>query len=245
MVTSAKKLVTRGVGAITRRLFGLEFDDVAALGCSVVRRVETNEALVGLSFDDGPSDYGTPAILDILSEFECRATFFVIGKNVLRHRRLARRILDEGHEIGSHGHSHLDFHWSSPLAARRDVRLAQDAIRTVTAAEARLLRAPFGHFRIDLAWWSRRVGLTHLVGWDISPRWNETVGERIATYVLERIRCGSIVALHDAFDVQPSDSNGYVAATSKGLPRILEGIRERGLAPVTVSRLLECSATRG
>src|SRR5699024_1787705 len=61
-----------------------------------------NEKYVALTFDDGPSKEVTPRILDILSQHGAVATFFMLGSQVDYYPDIAKRVADEGHEIGNH-----------------------------------------------------------------------------------------------------------------------------------------------
>ncbi|MBO4205150.1 glycosyltransferase [Micromonospora echinofusca] len=98
---------------------------------------------IALTFDDGPDPEWTPRVLDVLRRHRAHATFFVVGARVNEHPELVRRILDEGHEIGSHTFTHAD------LAAvpqwRRDLELSltRKAIAGATGQEATLYRPPF------------------------------------------------------------------------------------------------------
>lgn len=69
---------------------------------NILYRVETQKALVALSFDDGPHAEFTPQVLEILERYEAKATFFLIGERALRHPELVARIQAAGHEIGNH-----------------------------------------------------------------------------------------------------------------------------------------------
>lgn len=64
------------------------------------------EKIAYLTFDDGPTLKSTPKILDILSEENVKATFFVVGKHVKEHPELVKRAYDEGHYIANHSYSH-------------------------------------------------------------------------------------------------------------------------------------------
>jgi hypothetical protein len=76
--------------------------------------------IVALTFDDGPNPNTTPQILDILKKNNVKATFFVIGKNAERYPEIIKRIMDEGHLIGNHSYSHIDFSRSSDAAIREE-----------------------------------------------------------------------------------------------------------------------------
>ena len=72
----------------------------------VFSRVTTEERVLALTFDDGPHPRYTHAILDLLGQYGAKATFFVIGKNLLYYAEAAKRAVREGHEIGNHTYSH-------------------------------------------------------------------------------------------------------------------------------------------
>src|SRR5262245_37177375 len=71
-----------------------------------VASVQTDEPVVALTFDDGPSPWLTPKILDVLEQHHVKATFFMMGRNVERFPQIARDVLARGHEIGNHSYSH-------------------------------------------------------------------------------------------------------------------------------------------
>ncbi|MCM1539913.1 MAG: N-acetylmuramoyl-L-alanine amidase [Blautia sp.] len=98
-----------------------------------------------LTFDDGPSEENTSAVLDILQERGIKATFFVVGENVRKHPEVARRIVDEGHTIGIHCNSHdYDKVYESVEAYLADFQEAYDAVYETTGVEVELFRFPGG-----------------------------------------------------------------------------------------------------
>jgi len=98
-----------------------------------------------LTFDDGPSEENTAAVLDILKERNIQATFFVVGENVRNHPEVARRIVEEGHTIGIHCNCHeYDKIYQSAEAYLEDFQKAYDAVLEVTGVEPVLFRFPGG-----------------------------------------------------------------------------------------------------
>lgn len=98
-----------------------------------------------LTFDDGPSEENTAAVLDILLERGIKATFFVVGENVRRHPEIARRIVEEGHTIGIHCNRHeYEEVYASVEAYLEDFQEAYDAVYEVTGVEVELFRFPGG-----------------------------------------------------------------------------------------------------
>ncbi len=185
---------------------------------------------VALTFDDGPEPPYTERILDILGEFGVKATFFVVGSQVLHHPALARRILDEGHLLGNHTHSHPNLLLRAPGAAREELALASASIERVTGIWPQWFRPPFG-FRYP---WNvtqaARLGQA-TVTWSLNPRDFESPSpEVLVRRVVRQARPGDIVLLHDGM----RDQSCTVAA----LPAILRELARRELELVRVDRLL-------
>lgn len=104
-----------------------------------------NPKTMYLTFDDGPSKENTAAVLDILMKRGIKATFFVVGENVLKNPDIARRIVDEGHTIGIHCNEH-DYNkiYASVDSFLEDFQAAYDAVYEVTGVEVQLFRFPGG-----------------------------------------------------------------------------------------------------
>ncbi|HEX3647545.1 MAG TPA: polysaccharide deacetylase family protein, partial [Pseudonocardiaceae bacterium] len=101
---------------------------------------------VALTFDDGPDRESTPLFLDLLREREIQATFFVLGKQVVRAPDVARRIVDEGHEIAVHGWTHSCLLLDDPVRTFTRLRNTCEVIETATDTKPTWFRAPYGVF---------------------------------------------------------------------------------------------------
>ncbi|ATL31464.1 bifunctional polysaccharide deacetylase/glycosyltransferase family 2 protein [Streptomyces formicae] len=97
---------------------------------------------VALTFDGGFDPVWTPRLLDLLRAHHAQATFFVYGKDAAEHPKLMRRILYEGHEIGSYTYSGGDFGVASPMRAHLELSLTQSAFAGAAGINTRLLRLP-------------------------------------------------------------------------------------------------------
>ena len=98
-----------------------------------------------LTFDDGPSKENTSTVLDILKEYDIKATFFVVGENVRKHPEVAKRIVEDGHTIGIHcNHHEYNEIYASVDSYLKDFKKAYDAVYEVTGVEARFFRFPGG-----------------------------------------------------------------------------------------------------
>jgi peptidoglycan/xylan/chitin deacetylase (PgdA/CDA1 family)/uncharacterized membrane protein YbhN (UPF0104 family) len=188
-----------------------------------------------ITFEDGPSLEHTPAVLDTLRAHDVRATFFVLGRHVRRHPDIARRIVEEGHELANHGDDHAVLTFAGPTAIAHELRAAEDAVRAATGRPpAPLFRAPEGFrgpFVVPVA---RRLGY-RVVGWTGSVWDTAKPGvERIVARAAQVLRPGAILLLHDGDGSGRGDERSQTVAA---LPAIVDAARDRGLHLVTVSEL--------
>lgn len=191
---------------------------------------------VALSFDDGPDPEVTPLVLDALARYGARATFFTIGRALEAHPQLACRMAAEQHELGNHSWAHSRTqNFFGPQRQRREIERGAQAITALTGSRVQpLYRPPMGLKSPPLALAARQLGLT-VVAWSLHSR--DTRGDdpqRIAQRVLEKIRAGDIVLMHDGHDLP----GRHRPACAQALPQILQGLRDKGLECVTVSELL-------
>jgi peptidoglycan/xylan/chitin deacetylase (PgdA/CDA1 family) len=194
---------------------------------------------VALSFDDGPDPEVTPLVLDALARYDTRATFFTIGRAVAANPGLAKAIVAAGHELGNHSWAHSRYqNFFAVDKQEREIERGVAAIAAVTGRRnAPLYRPPLGMKSPPMARAAWRKKLT-LVAWSLHSHDSRVSDpERIATRVLAKIRPGDIVLLHDGHDLP----GRHRPATARALPRILAGLREKGLQGVTVSQLLRSS----
>jgi peptidoglycan/xylan/chitin deacetylase (PgdA/CDA1 family) len=178
---------------------------------------------VALTFDDGPSSTQTPAILETLNRLDARATFFEEGRHVVGHEALMREILLDGDEIGNHSFDHPHYPGYGELAS------TDRRIHRATGFEPCLFRPPYG--LVDPTVAAAAVG-NHLetILWTFDSGDDHHVpAARIRAHVIGSARPGTIVLMHDG---------GHHPQTPLALPRVIEGLRERGFQLVTVSELL-------
>jgi len=193
------------------------------------------ERAVSLTFDDGPDPVATPEILRALSQSGARATFFLIGKNVEAYPELTSQIIAGGHEVGEHGHSHLNPFLTGPVTYLRDLRRGGRILASRSeAGREPLFRPPWGKLNAAALLYvilhRRRVIL-----WDIDPKDYATGSPgAIAEFVAGRIRPGQILLLHDGRQTKRGPPNG----TPEAVRMILSEINRRGLSAVTVSEIL-------
>lgn len=201
-----------------------------------ISRGPRGRAKVALTFDDGPDPEVTPRVLDVLSAHGARATFFMIGRNLERNLAIGARAAREGHQIGNHSwqHSYLQNFYSSRVYLH-DIERAEALIRGIVGSATPIpFRTPVGLKSPDFAR-AAHVRELQVVAWSVHSR--DTIDRdpaRVARRVLSRISPGDIVLMHDGHQ----DPGRHRRCALEALPAILEGLRQRGLQPVTLNELL-------
>lgn len=190
---------------------------------------------VALTFDDGPDEDATPAILDALEEAGIRATFFIVGEQLMRHHGIARRAALAGHELALHGFSHQRHQEMIPPDARDDVARGVGAFEAVTGAKPRFFRPPYGRFA-ELSYQACDALALEPVYWSAwGLDWEDIGGERIAELVARDLDPGSIVLLHDSARYADRST---AQATAQAIPAIAAAAAERGLEWTTLGDAL-------
>ena len=183
-------------------------------------RMRDRNRVLYLTFDDGPTPGITEFVLDTLSSFGAKATFFCIGDNIRRHPVLGQRIRAEGHSVGNHTQTHLNG-WKTPgnryLA---DVAAGQESLKAVLGQGSGLFRPPYGKAGCQSA---RQLLKTYqVIMWDVLPG-DFHLGrspEIVTNHILEKSRSGSLVVLHDS--IKCAEKVRYT------LPRVLAYFQEKG-----------------
>lgn len=177
---------------------------------------------VALTFDDGPGPH-TESLLDILDEHEAKATFFLIGKDVVKFPDIVRDEAARGHEIGNHTWSHQDLAKISVAAGQRELSKTDAAIKEVTGAAPTVMRPPYGTIREDHM---KSLDLP-VAMWSVDTFDWKTRDAKKTVKAAEKVVPGSIVLMHD---IHPS--------TIEAMPKMLTDLKARGFHFVTVSQLV-------
>ncbi len=193
----------------------------------------TGSPAVALSFDDGPDPVETPKILALLDKYQVKATFCLVGVQVVKHPEIVRQIVAAGHTLCDHTWSHsLTIGQETPAKIQEDLLRTNAAIRAaVPNAKIPFFRAPGGNFTDPLVSVAASDGMASLY-WDVDPRdWDHPAGEddtkhiaKVIAAVHAHVRPGSIVLSHDLG--QPDT----IAAYEKLLPWLTQNFRV-GLLP--------------
>jgi O-6-methylguanine DNA methyltransferase len=200
----------------------------------------SDRKVVALTFDDGPSITGSPAILDILYKEGVKATFFVVGSEAELYPDLVFRIYDYGHDVGNHFHSNKRLKDIPFNEAISGMDMTSGVIKKITGEQSKLFRPPGGKCPDYLVKPIHNRGMK-IIGWTINAEdyteFSESfeiekdyadAAEKLKEKVLEEAVPGAIVLLH----------NGS-KQTIMALPDIIKELRKNGYGFVTISELLE------
>jgi peptidoglycan-N-acetylglucosamine deacetylase len=174
--------------------------------------------IVRLTFDDGPVRTNTPRVLNVLSNYRVKATFFVIGQQARRYPRLVKREYREGHSVQNHTYTHPDLTTLGNARIRRELRATNRAIIAAGVPRPYRFRPPHGVTNARVRSVGASLGLIQTL-WSVDPRdWADPPASVICRRVVTNVRPGSIVLLHD----------GSAANTLEALPCIIKRLRAQG-----------------
>lgn len=175
------------------------------LGDSVADRPThiDGQPVLYLTFDDGPHATYTPQILETLSQYNARATFFLIGKQIDPAAKIVGESFSRGNYEANHTFSHVDLTTIGQGAFNGEVGDTYDAIQSATAGQDNernkllCLRPPYGATDGNTGTYAAALGY-ELVLWDLDPQdWRQPGADQIANYVISNARPGAIVLMHD------------------------------------------------
>jgi peptidoglycan/xylan/chitin deacetylase (PgdA/CDA1 family) len=187
-------------------------------------RAAQSRKYVALTFDDGPSGRYTRTLLDGLYDRGAKATFLLCGYRLKDYPKEARRILELGHEIGLHGYSHDPM---DKMSCRQLEKELNDTLALLpSGCRPVFLRPPGGKYSSTVKDVSKAMGLA-LLNWSVDPRdWATRDAEAITTMVIDSVRDGDVILLHDMCDCSVD------AALA-----IIDKLTKQGFCFVTVSEL--------
>lgn len=180
---------------------------------SLTWRFAVSEPVIFLTFDDGPNPEITPFVLDLLNQYQWKATFFCVGENCLRYPELLQRIIDEGHAIGNHTMKHEN-------ASKIDPKTYLESVKQFDAHfKTKLFRPPYGRISRVL---SSKISKSHqIIMWSwLSYDYDLSYSTKRILQNAERIVAGDIIVLHD--------NSKLTVRHQELLPNLFELIQSKG-----------------
>jgi peptidoglycan/xylan/chitin deacetylase (PgdA/CDA1 family) len=194
--------------------------------------------LAALTFDDAPDALFAPIILDILTNYDIKATFFAWGKCAQQNPSMVRQIVQKGHLIGNHTYDHLDITKISVKQVREQIQRTEEEIYQIAGVRTALFRPPFGFFNDATIKEIIAMGYK-IIMWNIdSYDWMGLTGPAITSRVLVNIKPGAIVLMHNACD----GSIDAGAGTVQSLPYIIETLKSAGYVFTSIAAMLNVPA---
>jgi len=155
--------------------------------------IDTDEKVIYLTFDDGPTLVITDWVLDCLKKFKAQATFFCIGKNVEAHPRIYQRILKEKHAVGNHTFNHMNGWKTNNSTYLNDINLAEQHI------DSSLFRPPYGRINREQSKLILGADFKIIMWTVLSKDYNRKVlPQECLKNVIKNVDRGSIIVFHDS-----------------------------------------------
>jgi len=176
--------------------------------------IPATDKTIYFTFDDGPHATITPFVLDVLKEYNAKATFFCLGKNVRSNSNVYKRIIEEGHSVGNHSYNHLNGWNTDDSAYIKNIIVAREYI------DSRLFRPPYG--RITKFQIKQLKDVFNIIMWDVlSADFDiKITPEQCLTNVIKNVSPGSIVVFHDSEKAFPR--------LKHALPKALDTLSKEG-----------------
>ena len=188
-------------------------------------REKTTDKTVYLTFDDGPVPHPTPWVLDLLKQYNIKATFFCVGENIDKHPEIYRQLIEQKHSVGNHCYHHTKAFSVSHKEYFKDIARANHKMETT------LFRPPHGQL---YPWYMKELNkiFSKIVFWYVMPMDYDSrlTANDVFENVRQFVRPGSVVVFHDslkAFD-----------RLQTALPRTIEELLSKNYTFKTLSSTL-------
>jgi len=158
---------------------------------SLVWKKNTDQKKIWITFDDGPDEKVTPYLINVLAEFNIKATFFIIGNQAKKHPELVKLIINSGHKIGNHSFSHLNGFNTDNNKYLEDVEQAKKYI------DSDIFRPPYGKitpFQIKNLKRDFKIIMWDIMSWDFKENISSN---KILRNVMDNVESGSIILFHN------------------------------------------------
>ena len=200
---------------------------VAAKKVLPIYSVERADKVISVTFDASWGGDKTRAILDLLDEYNAKATFFLVGIWVDKYPELVQEIAKRGHEIGNHSDSHAHFTQISDAQIRQELKDCSDKIEDLTGTRPTLFRPPYGDYNSKVITVVRDAGY-EAVQWSIdSLDWKNRGVNDLVKRATNNVQKGDIILFHN-------DSQYIVEA----LPAILQHYQAQGFTMIPAKDIL-------
>jgi len=196
---------------------------------NITKQVETTQKVVALTFDDGPTE-NVNMILPLLEKYHAKATFFLIGEEIETHPDEAKKIVEQGHQIGNHTYSHNRMVFKTLSYYKKEIEKTDLLIRNTGFKGEIDVRPPNGKKLIGFPYYLKKHH-RDTITWNLEPDSYYSLATDKVNYVKENIEPGSIILIHPMYDKTDN--------TLQTIEGILQELSNEGYTFVTVNELQE------
>lgn len=187
------------------------------------KEVPPNKKRVALTFDDGPHPANTVSILNLLEKYDAKATFFMLGNRVDFYPETAKKVAEQGHEIGNHTWDHKDLTTLERADIAEEINRTTAAIKQAIGKEPTVFRPPYGAINDQV----KNTAELPIVLWTIDTLdWKSHDPKEVLKIVKSNVKDGSIILMHDIHKT-----------TVEAVTLVLKYLQDEGYEFVTVSEL--------
>nr|WP_304212483.1 polysaccharide deacetylase family protein [Fredinandcohnia onubensis] len=193
----------------------------------LTKQVETDQKVVALTFDDGPTENVKP-ILPLLDKYDVKATFFLIGQDIEKYQEEAKKIAEAGHQLGNHTYSHNRMIFKSPSFIKEEIEKTDELIRNAGYVGEIDFRPPNSKKLVGLPYYLYKQK-KDTITMNIEPDTFYTDTDERIQYVKDNIIPGSIILMHPMYE-----ESDKVLTEIEG---IIQSLKDEGYRFVTVNEL--------
>lgn len=185
-------------------------------------KLDLNKKIIALTFDDGPGSY-TQDLVDILNDNKAKATFFMLGKNIIKYPKTVQKVSDNGMEIGYHSYAHTNFKRQKLETIKSELDLSNEYLKNITGKTFELVRPPYGSLNDEI----KNYLDVPFIFWNVDTEdWRHHDQKYLTDYVMNLVNDGDIILFHDIHktSVEAMNSllpllyvNGYQVTTVSNL----------------------------
>ena len=232
LILKRRHLALLGAALVSAAIFAAVQAPAAVTAAATQRQlpiycVERDQKVCSISFDAAWGADNTQKILDVLDEYNVKATFFVVSAWAEQYPDTANAIVEHGHELMNHSSKHDHYNSLTADQIVADVNKCNDVIEELAGSRPTLIRCPFGEYDDHVISAIRSIGMEP-IQWDVdSLDWKGISAAEITRRVTGKVGPGSIVLFHNAGEHTP-----------EALPEILRWMKQEGFEVVPISEIL-------
>ena len=196
----------------------------------------SNKKAVALTFDDGPSGYYNPLILEELNKNKAHASFFMVGTMMNSCKSCVLQTYKSGSEVGSHTYDHLNIKRAAYDKVNENLTKTDNLYNSITGDHIKLLRPPYGAYSKE----NLETINNYFILWDLDTEdWRYRNVKHIVNYIKENVHDGAIILMHELYESSYESlkiilpwlyANGYQVVSVSELAKIKGKTLETGKA---------------